>query len=125
MAKQMTRNYDMNIWDETSYESNGEVTGGWKINFYEYPQVGMQYGSGTMKEELDFYLTEEEAKMLTLGWGPDLGGDHYEDDDFFIDVETFLHTYKDIPKRLLDYLNNLPQYEQEQEPWEPLVDLAG
>lgn len=120
-----TNNYDMNIWDETSYESGGEVTGGWKINFYTIPQVGMQYGSGEMLQKYDFYFTEEEARQLTLGWGPDLGGDHIEDDDFFIDKETLLYTYENIPQRLLDHFDTLPEYEQIVDPWEPLVKLAG
>jgi len=117
----MTKNYDMNIWDETSYESGGEVTGGWKINFYQYGALGAPYGSGPMIEELDFYLTEEEAKQLTLGWGTDLGGDYTPDEDFWIDVETFLHTYKTIPQRLLDHIDSLPEYEQSVIPWESQV----
>jgi len=125
MTTHTTTNYDMNIWDETSYESSGAVNGGWKINFYQYPQLGAPYGSGKMVQELDFYLTEEEAKQLTLGWGPELGGDYTEDEDFFIDVVSFLDTYKDIPQRLLDHINNLPEYEQSLEPFEPLVKEAG
>ena len=115
----------MNIWDETSYESGGEGTGGWKINFYQYPALGAPYGSGTMIQELDFFLTEEEAKQLTLGWGTELGGDYTPDEDFWIDVETFLHTYKTIPQRLLDHIENLPEYEQSVIPWEPVVNQAG
>ena len=121
----MTKNYDMNIWDETSYESGGEVTGGWKINFYQYPAMGAPYGSGQMIEELDFYLTEEEAKQLTLGWGTELGGDYTSDEDFFIDLESFLDTYKTIPQRLLDHIDNLPEYEQSAGVWEGLVQQAG
>jgi hypothetical protein len=121
MPKAMTKNYDMNIWDETSYESEGEVTGGWKINFYQYPQVGSPYGNGPMIPELDFFITEEEAKQLTLGWGTDLGGYYTEDEDFWIDTEAFLTEYKDIPQRLLDHINNLPEYEQELDTWEPLA----
>ena len=121
----MTRNYDMNIWDETSYESGGEVTGGWKINFYQYPALGAPYGNGPMIPELDFFLTEEEARQLTLGWGPELGGDYCEDEDFWLDVETFKITYTSIPERLLDYLDNLPEYEQSAEMWEPLSKQVG
>jgi len=121
----MTKNYDMNIWDETSYESGGEVTGGWKINFYQYPALGAPYGSGPMIEELDFYLTEEEARQLTLGWGTELGGDYTQDEDFFIDLESFLDTYKTIPQRLLDHIENLPEYEQSAGVWEGLVQKSG
>ena len=125
IGTRMTKNYDMNIWDETSYESGGEVTGGWKINFYQYPAMGAPYGSGQMIEELDFYLTEEEAKQLTLGWGTELGGDYTSDEDFFIDLESFLDTYKTIPQRLLDHIDNLPEYEQSAGVWEELVKEAG
>ena len=121
----MTKNYDMNIWDELSYNTSGEETGGWKINFYQYPAMGAPYGSGVMIEELDFYLTEEEAKQLTLGWGTELGGDYTSDEDFFIDLESFLDTYKTIPQRLLDHIDNLPEYEQSTNVWEGLVQEAG
>ena len=108
----MTKNYDMNIWDELSYLTDGKEEGRWKINFYQYNYVGAPYGVGPMIEELDFYLTEKEAKQLTLGWGTELGGDYTPDGDFWLDVETFLNTYKDIPQRLLDHIENLPEYEQ-------------
>jgi len=121
----MTRNYDMNIWDKLSYDTSGEETDGWKINFYQYPAVGAPYGNGPMIEEFDFTLTKEEAKQLTLGWGPDLGGDYTEDEDFWLDVDTFINTYRDIPQRLIDHLDKLPEYEQSVIPWEPIVNQAG
>lgn len=125
MTTIQTKNYDMNIWDEVSYNTSGKHTGGWKINFYQYPQVGVAYGSGKMLEEYDFYLTPEEAKQLTLGWDEDLGGYGPGDDDFFIDIESFLEEYKDIPQRLLDHIETLPYYEQSIEPYEPSVKWAG
>ena len=122
----MTRNYDMNIWDELEYESWGEASGAWKINFYPIPQVGIPYGgSGQWLEKYDFFITDEEAKMLTLGWGQDLGGYHCEDSDFFIDIETFKTIYKEIPERLLRHFEILPEYEQSTIPWEPFAKLAG
>ena len=121
----MTKNYDMNIWDKLSWETNGEQTGGWKINFYQYPALGAPYGNGPMIEELDFELTPEEAQELTLGWSEDLGGDYCGDDDFFLDVEGFLNTYTSIPQRLLDHLESLPEYEQSVEIWSPLLDETG
>lgn len=121
----MTKNYDMNIWDELSYNTEGKETGEWKINFYTYRQIGAQYGSGDLVEELDFYVTKEEAEQLALGWGPDLGGYYSGDDDFWIDTEAFLSEYKDIPQRLLTHIENLPEYEQITVPWEPDVKWAG
>jgi hypothetical protein len=107
----MTTNYDLNIWDIGGYETN-YVEEGWVINIYQYPSIGSPYGSGTMLEDSTITLTPIEAKRLTLGWGPDLGGDYCADPDFWIDKETFFDTYTDIPERLANLLWALPEYEQ-------------
>jgi hypothetical protein len=112
MLDRITTNYDLNIWDKTSYETSGEVTGGWVISVYEYPYLGASYGSGKLLEDKTITLTPTEVKRLTLGWGPDLGGDYAEDDDFWIDKETFFDTYTDIPERVAGLLNALPEYRQ-------------
>lgn len=119
--KHKTKNYDINIWDELSYNTSGKETGGWKMNFYQYSQVGAPYGSGKMLEEYDLVLTADEVEALTLGWDESLGGDGQGDDDFFIDVESFLLEYKNIPDRIRKHIESLPEYEQEQAPFEPLV----
>jgi hypothetical protein len=121
----MTKTYDINIWDRLSYETSGKETGGWMMNFYQYPQIGAHYGSGKMIEELDLVLTADEVKRLTLGWGKDLGGDYTEDEDFWIDTESFLHEYTDIPDRVREHINSLPEYEQIVEPFESSVKWAG
>lgn len=108
----ITTNYDLNIWDRRAYETEGRETGGWEINLYQYPGVGYPYGSGTFLEDRTITLTPEEAKRLTLGWGTDLGGDYSEDTDFWLDKDTFLHIYTDIPERVAELLEALPQYEQ-------------
>lgn len=108
----ITSNYDLNIWDELSYETSGKEEGGWIINVYEYPYMGSPYGSGRMLEDRTIRLTPSESKRLTLGWGPDLGGDYTPDEDFWIDKETFFNTYTDIPERVEALLNALPEYEQ-------------
>ena len=108
----ITTNYDLNIWDRRSYETDGRETGGWEINVYQYPGVGYPYGSGTFLEDKTITLTPEEAKRLTLGWGTDLGGDYSEDTDFWLDKQTFLETYTDIPERVVNLLNDLPEYQQ-------------
>lgn len=112
----LTNNYDLNIWDELSHESSGKETGGWKIEVYEYPYLGAFYGSGRHVQEHTITLTESEAKRLTLGWGPDLGGDYTPDEDFWIDKSTFFDTYTDIPERVANLLNALPEYEQVDNP---------
>ena len=111
----MTTNYDLNIWDRRSYETEGREEGGWEINIYQYPAVGSPYGSGTFLEDRTITLTPTEAKRLTLGWGPDLGGDYCADPDFWIDKETFYDTYTDIPERIHNLLLELPEYRQSME----------
>lgn len=101
------KNYDLNIWDKLGYETEYEQEG-WAITVYEIPHEGAIYGSGTMREDLSFELTPEEAKQLTLGWGPELGGDYAPDSDFWLDVEGFFQTYKDIPPRVANLLKALP-----------------
>ncbi len=108
----MTTNYDLNIWDRLSYETSGEEEGGWEINVYEYDALGAPMGSGRQLEDRTITLTPTEAKRLTLGWGPDLGGDYSEDEDFFIDKQAFFDTYKDIPERVANLLWALPEYRQ-------------
>ena len=108
----MSDNYDLNIWDRLSYETDGKESGGWEINIYQYPYIGSPYGSGTMLEDRTITLTPDEAKRLTLGWGTDLGGDYSEDNDFWIDKSTFFEIYKDIPERVANLLWALSAYEQ-------------
>jgi hypothetical protein len=105
----MTTNYDLNIWDRRGYETEYEEEG-WAIEVYSYPSIGSMYGSGDYHSTI--WLTPTESKRLTLGWGPDLGGDYCSDPDFWIDKETFYDTYTDIPERIHNLLWALPEYEQ-------------
>lgn len=100
------KNYDLNIWDRKGYETE-YAEEGWYISVYEIPSEGAPYGSGTLREDLGFWLTEEEAKRLTLGWGEDLGGDYAPDSDFWLDVDGFFQTYKDIPETVVTRLKAL------------------
>lgn len=100
-------NYDLNIWDKLGYETEYEKEG-WHISVYEIPFEGSAYGSGNLREDLSFDLTPEEAKQLTLGWGPELGGDYTPDPDFWLDRDTFFGTYRDIPERVATLLKALP-----------------
>jgi len=107
----MTNNYDLNIWDRRGYETEYQEEG-WEISVYQYPYAGASYGSGTFMEDLTITLTPTEVKRLTLGWGPDLGGDYCPDSDFWLDKDTFFQTYTDIPERVANLLWALPDYEQ-------------
>jgi hypothetical protein len=111
----MTTNYDLNIWDKRGYETEYKEEG-WAIEVYTYPYLGSFYGSGEHKETI--WLTPSESRRLTLGWGPDLGGDYTPDSDFWIDKSSFFETYTDIPERVAGLLNALPEYEQS-------LDYAG
>jgi len=99
-------NFDLNIWDRRGYETEYKEEG-WCISVYEIPYEGSPYGSGTYREDLSFWLTDEEAKQLTLGWGPELGGDYTPDSDFWLDADGFLQTYKNIPERVEKLIRGL------------------
>jgi hypothetical protein len=115
-----TSNYDLNIWDRLSYETEGAEEGGWEINVYTIvSQYGgddegwyfMGFGYGEQLEDKTITLTPDEAKRLTLGWEPELGGEYCADSDFWLDQETFLNIYNDVPERVANLLWALPEYE--------------
>lgn len=108
--ERVIKNYDLNIWDKLGYETNYGQTGGWVISVYKIPHIGSAYGSGEFMENYGLDLTPEEAKRLTLGVSEKDGGDYSEDVDFWLDAETFLTTYSDIPSRVKQYLKSLPLY---------------
>lgn len=114
----VTNNYDLNIWDRRGYETEYKEEG-WEIGVYQYPYAGAFYGSGEFMKDHTITLTPTEAKRLTLGWGPDLGGDYTPDSDFWLDKDTFFEIYTDIPERVANLLWALPEYEQR------LTELAG
>jgi hypothetical protein len=108
--ERVIKNYDLNIWDKLGYETSYEQTGGWVISVYKIPHIGSAYGSGELMEDYGLELTPEEAQRLTLGVSEKDGGDYSEDDDFWLDADTFLTTYSDIPSRVKQHLNSLPPY---------------
>ncbi len=77
---------------------------------YKYNYKGSPFGSGDYFETIT--LTPTESKRLTLGWGEDFGGDYAPDNDFWLDKDTFLELYTDIPERVANLLWALPHYEQ-------------
>ena len=98
------KNFDLNIWDRVGYETDYKEEG-WAITVYAIPNDRDPYGSGEMLATLD--LTEEEAKMLTLGLHKADGGDYAPDSDFFIDLEAFFVVYSNIPTRVKAFLTSL------------------
>ena len=112
MGKQA--NYDINVYNKGADESSILP----KEDYYDecwlcpFQIKGDMSGYGTGEEcsQWDFKLTDEEAKTLTLGWGPELGGDYTGDSDFWLDKNSFVDMYKTIPPRVQEYLDNLPPY---------------
>ena len=102
-------NFDINVWNRGAYYSEGkpesEHYDEWVLCPYTLTLDGEEYNIDNELDELNLELTEEEANQLTLGWGNDLGGDHCEDDDFWIDHGAFVLVYKDIPKRVTEWFD--------------------
>jgi hypothetical protein len=103
-------NYDLNIWDRVGYETNYKETG-WTITVYSIPHQGAHYGSGDHIANLD--LDEQDVEMLTLGKRQRDGGDYCEDPDFWIDLESFFVTYRNIPIMVKAFLTSL--YDKKEE----------
>jgi hypothetical protein len=90
-------NFDINIYNRAQHENPGGPDNEWVLCPYSLEWDGEYYNRVTELSQFNLTLTEEEANILTLGWGPDLGGDYCEDEDFWIDCTTFLSIYKNIP----------------------------
>jgi hypothetical protein len=107
-------NYDLNIYnrgaDESTILPKEDYYDEWWLCPYQINGDMSGYGVGEECSEWNFKLTDEEAKTLTLGWGPELGGDYTGDPDFWLDKNSFLEMYKTIPPRVQRYLDNLPPY---------------
>ena len=104
-------NFDINVWNRGAYFSEDkpaeEHYDEWVLCPYVLEAEGDGYGTGKYLDELNLELTKEEAQVLTLGWGTDLGGDYCEDDDFWLDMITFLAVYKNIPDRVSVWIDNV------------------
>ena len=98
-------NFDINIFDRAQYENPGCEENVWVLCPYTIIEEYSGYGTGDYMEELNLVLTEEEAKALTLGWEPELGGDYIGDEDFFLDATTFKQTYKNIPESVSTWID--------------------
>jgi hypothetical protein len=98
-------NFDINVFNRGAYLSDNSPNEWWLCP-YTIENVGDGFGTG---KELDniLILTDEQAKAMTLGWDENLGGDYIGEDDFFIDAETFLTTYKDIPVGVREWIDKV------------------
>jgi hypothetical protein len=104
----LTDNIDLNIWDKVGYNTEYKEEG-WVITPYTIKQEGQYYGSGTELPEHELVLNPMEVARLTLGKSSTEGGDYSNDSDFWMDLNTFLLTYQDIPDRVLEWCDTMLQ----------------
>lgn len=118
-------NIDLNIWDKVGYYTEYEQEG-WVLTPYTIEAKGDSFGTGMELASSEISLTPAEAKRLTLGVAMADGGDYTPDADFWMDMQTFYLTYRDIPERvdgllkfLLEKVGELATADQEraQEEW--------
>lgn len=118
MRVELDNVYDVNIWNRGWHNLDHGVeatkeNSQWMFSFNEIVEDYASYGTGRERPELDIYLTQEEADQMTLGVGIDDGGDYAPDEDFWLDSYSILQVYKNVPQRIVDYLNNLPPYQMQ------------
>jgi hypothetical protein len=118
MRVELDNVYDVNIWNQGWHNLDRDVeptkeNSQWRFSFNEIAEDYASYGTGKERQELDIYLTQEEADQMTLGLSEEDGGDYAPDEDFWLDSYSILQVYKNVPQRIVDYLNNLPPYEMQ------------
>ena len=99
-------NIDLNIWDRVGYETEYKHEG-WVLTPYTIVMEGSGFGTGGELAEYEIALTPYEAKRLTLGVAKVDGGDYTPDSDFWMDMQTFYVTYRNIPKRVDEALRRV------------------
>ena len=102
----LDNNIDLNIWDKVGYETEYKQEG-WVLTPYTIVMEGSGLGTGRELPDHEITLTPYEAKRLTLGVAMADGGDYTPDSDFWMDMQTFYLTYRNIPKRVDQALRNV------------------
>lgn len=87
--------YDLNVYDKVGHET-GYQQEGWAILVYGCDQ---NFYHEDVPEKI-IYLNETQRAMLTLGVSEECGGDYCADDDFWIDPQSFLNTFQNIPRKV-------------------------
>ena len=106
MNKEIVKdNFDINVYNRGADESTilppEEYYDEWMLCPYSLTWDGDNYSIDKELSELNLVLTADEVNRLTLGYGDgDIIGDYTAEDDFWIDVNSFKETYKDIPERV-------------------------
>ena len=105
----VTDNFDINVYNRGADESTclpvEQYYDEWVLCPYKLTWDGTNYSISDEMASLNMKLTLEEARALTLGTPGFNGGDHIEDNDFWIDANSFKETYKSIPKSVKDWLD--------------------
>lgn len=78
------KNYDLNIWDIWSYQTEGKITGGWTINAYPLIEGINGILVADMRDEVmhTLHLRDHDVRIMGLGVNTD--------DDFWWDAEAAL-----------------------------------
>jgi hypothetical protein len=104
-------NFDINVYNRGADESTvlppEQYYDEWVLCPYSLRWDDSYICQDQELSQFNLVLTEEDVKALTLGWGTDLGGDYVEDNDFWLDANSFREVYKDIPPKIavwLDYV---------------------
>lgn len=95
--------WDLNVWDEGLHNDRESS---WSIDVYEMLEEPDGYmHTGKQLEGVRLTLTPDEARQLTLGFEPELGGLYTWDTDFFLDTLSFLEIFKaGMPERVLEFV---------------------
>ncbi len=108
-SQKIKDNFDINVWNRGAYESEvlpeEQKYDEWVLCPYSLEWDGDDICQDQELRQFNLPITKEDAERLTLGWGTDLGGDYCEDDDFWLDANSFRETYKDIPDKVKVWLD--------------------
>ncbi len=101
----VTDNFDINVFDRAQYNNPGCDEHEWLLCPYTLDWDGDNYSINEELEELNLVLTLEEARALTLGVSEEDGGDLCDEEDFWIDVNSFKQQAKSIPKSVQTWID--------------------
>lgn len=101
----VTDNFDINVFDRAQYNEPGCDSHEWLLCPYKLTWDGDNYSISDEMADLNLVLTLEEARALTLGVSEEDGGDFCNEEDFWIDVNSFKETAKTIPKSVQSWID--------------------
>lgn len=105
MSKLVTDNFDINVFNRAQYNNPGGPDHEWMLCPYKLEWDGDNYSISDEMQELNLVLTLEEARALTLGVSELDGGDFCNEDDFWIDANSFKDSAKSLPDTVKTWLD--------------------